>query len=167
MKMQIIKLNDDNLKRSTQLNNKTNQFNLVTKRLTEVEMKSFIENDKKIAYCIKLNDKFGDSGIISLILLSKSENIVNIDNWLMSCRVFKRGLESAFMNYLVKHLISESYEHLHASYIPSKKNKFVENLFDGLGFQKLSSDKNGIKKYHLVLNNYNDQDHEIEVKFEG
>ena len=167
MKMQIIKLNDDNLKRSTQLNNKTNQFNLVTKRLTEVEMKSFIENDKKFAYCIKLNDKFGDSGIISLILLSISENIVNIDNWLMSCRVFKRGLESAFMNYLVKHLISESYEHLYATYIPSKKNKFVENLFDGLGFQKLSNDKNGTKKYHLVLNNYNDQDHEIEVKFEG
>ncbi|MDD3413737.1 MAG: HAD-IIIC family phosphatase [Lachnospiraceae bacterium] len=133
-------VNDENIQRITQLINKTNQFNLTTKRLSIEEVKHYAEDHHSIAFCGQLFDKYGDNGIVSVILGTVIEEVLEIDIWLMSCRVFKRDLELAMFDELVKMCQNRGVKKIRGFYSRTKKNTLVENFFESIGFKQVDQD---------------------------
>ena len=90
------------IQRITQLSNKSNQFNVTTKRYTTAEMEEVFASDEYIRLYGKLTDKFGDNGVVSVVIGKKDGNVLNVELWLMSCRVLKRDMELAMLDTLVE-----------------------------------------------------------------
>ena len=132
----------ENLERIHSLINKTNQFNLTTKRYTDTEVDVVKNSKDKIGIYGKLKDKFGDNGLITVLAgsLDQRNSTFTIDMWCMSCRVFKRDMEFYFFNELMKKMEALGVKKVIGMYIQSKKNKIVESLYDDLGFTQQSSD---------------------------
>lgn len=126
------------LERITQLINKTNQFNLTTKRYTTAEVEAISRNPGFITLYGRLADRFGDNGLVSVLIGCVADNSVELDLWLMSCRVLNREMELAMFDALVEHCQARGIRRIMGVYIPSKKNSMVANLYAGLGFTRLS-----------------------------
>jgi len=154
MEALIKPFDEESLPRITQLANKTNQFNLTTQRYSVQEMTAFMQSDSHIAIYGRLKDKFGDNGIVSVILGEEKETEIFITLWLMSCRVFKRQLERAMFSELIRHAEERNAVKLIGKYIPSKKNGLVRELYKELGFTCTSEDENGISHWELLLAGY-------------
>ncbi|MET6991022.1 HAD-IIIC family phosphatase [Sediminicola arcticus] len=128
------------ISRIAQLTQRSNQFNLRTKRYTEDDIRNFINSNQHLTYAIKLKDKFGDYGLISLVILEKKKDkSYFIDTWIMSCRVLKRGVEAFVINKIIDDLAKEKTTLLTGEYIPSKKNSLVANLLEELGLEEQST----------------------------
>lgn len=128
--------------RITQLTNKSNQFNLTTKRYTQSEMEAAAASAERIRLCGRLSDKFGDNGIVSVVIGEKRGKALHIELWLMSCRVLKRGMEYAMLNRLVEEAGKAGITEIFGYYYPTKKNAMVKELFGDFGFTKLSETEN-------------------------
>ncbi len=137
------------MKRFAQLINKSNQFNLRTKRYSEEELTAMREDpDVKLIY-VELKDKFSEYGIISCIILKREGEDCFIDTWLMSCRVLKRGVESLAYDAIYESAKSWGCTRLVGEYIPTKKNKMVENFYPDLGFREYEDGR-----FELRLSDY-------------
>ena len=131
-----------NLARVTQLINKTNQFNTTTVRRTEHEIDALMADPSTIGLQFRLIDKFGDNGIVSVIILTPQAdraNALEIVTWVMSCRVFGRQLEDEVMNIVVDAARQRKVERLCGQIIPTKKNSVIRELFANLGFARLDT----------------------------
>ncbi len=150
IKVEIHPLNENEITRVAQLCTKTNQFNLTSIRYTFSDIKKMYSDTKYMIYTVYMKDKYGDSGLVSVIILHKqSTTAFNIDLFLMSCRVMGRKLEQIIINELINAYCSEI-ETFKSLYIRTNKNKPVENLYENLGFNLL--EENDIqKKYQLIL----------------
>jgi len=137
--------------RVTQLVNKTNQFNLTTKRYTQAEIEKISKDPDKYIFVVYSSDKYGDYGLISIVILIEEHNDVIIDSFLMSCRVMGRKLENVIINEIAACFMGR--DKLTGEYIPTAKNLPVEKLYDRLGF-KVISDHDGHKQYELDLTKY-------------
>lgn len=137
--------------RITQLTNKSNQFNLTTKRYTQAEMETVASSPDYIRLCGRLTDKFGDNGIVSVVIGEKRGAELHIDLWLMSCRVLKRGMEYAMINRLVEEARKAGIETIFGYYYPTKKNAMVKELYGDFGFAKISEDENGNTVWELKV----------------
>ena len=146
--------------RIAQLTNKTNQFNLTTRRFTRAEIESMAADSRYITLYGRLNDKFGDNGLISVIIGERRNDAIHVILWLMSCRVLKRGMEQAMLDALVKHCTG--CKKIIGCYIPTKKNKLVENLYKSFGFTKIE-DKDGTTVWELPIDGYTPKNKFIEV----
>jgi FkbH-like protein len=124
------------LDRIAQLTNKTNQFNLTTRRYTLAEIECAAADPNVITLYGKLTDRFGDNGLVSVILARKQGTELDIDLWLMSCRVLKRTMEHAMLDALVAHARNLGVTRLRGTYIPTAKNGMVADLYPTLGFQQ-------------------------------
>lgn len=133
MKCEIQHFNNENLSRIVQLINKTNQFNLTTKRYTSEEVIQFMELTNSFGRCFKLKDKFGDNGIVSVLMADIQGYVLNINLWVMSCRVFKRELEKTIFDEIVGWCKQNHILKIRGYYYPTAKNKIVENLYSELG----------------------------------
>jgi len=125
------------LGRVTQLFNKTNQFNTTTRRYTAEEVANFAAAAETMTLQFRLLDKYGDNGIVSAMILrpdSKQPEVFEIDNWVMSCRVFGRQLEFEAMNIAVEQARRRGMKALRATYIPTPKNGVISELYPSLGF---------------------------------
>ena len=122
------------IKRFSQLINKSNQFNLRTIRYTEEEILCMKEDPGIKLIYVDLKDRFSEYGIISCIILKKTGNECFIDTWLMSCRVLKRGVELLAFDAVHKAAVSWGCDRIRGEYIPTKKNKMVEKFYPELGF---------------------------------
>jgi FkbH-like protein len=134
------------LVRVTQLFNKTNQFNTTTKRYTAEEVASFAAAEEMVTLQFRLLDKFGDNGLVSAMILRpdpKLPEVFEIDNWVMSCRVFGRQLEFEAMNIAVEQARRRGIRALRADYIPTLKNGVISELYPSLGFSPLSNETGG------------------------
>ena len=140
----IHRMRDTELERVVQLINKTNQFNVTTKRYTQAEVEEIAADPNNAIYVVYSSDKYGDSGLISVIILIGSEVDVRIDTFLMSCRVMGRKLEDVILNELA----AKYQRKMIGEFIPTAKNAPVRELFDRLGFSQVSDD-NGHKVYEL------------------
>jgi FkbH-like protein len=121
--------------RVAQLTQRSNQFNLRTIRYSEEEIAKISEAHDYITFTFTLEDKFGQHGLICIIILKIQDNdSVFIDSWIMSCRVLKRGMENFTLNYLVEFLKVKGYKHIIGEYLPTKKNGIVQNHYQELGF---------------------------------
>ncbi|MGJ3252725.1 MAG: HAD-IIIC family phosphatase [Elainellaceae cyanobacterium] len=139
MEMAIAPIDPVSLPRATQLINKSNQFNLTTRRYTEAQVKQMSEDPEVLCFQIRLKDDFGDNGLISVLIakpiLIDSERTLHIDTWLMSCRVLGRQLEQEVLNILVQQAQQRGYYLLHGEYIRTAKNGMVEDHYSRLGFE--------------------------------
>jgi FkbH-like protein len=124
-----------NIPRIAQLTQRSNQFNLRTIRYTEEDI-LHLANDKNYQnFVFTLSDKFGENGIICIIVLEKqNQETLFINTWLMSCRVLKRGMEYFTLNTIVNFARENGFRNIIGEYIPSVKNKIVGNHFVNLGF---------------------------------
>jgi len=124
--------------RLAQLSQRTNQFNLTTRRYNEAEIQSFINSDAYEVYSLQLIDKFGDNGIVGLVIVEKEGVAWRIDTFLLSCRVMGRTVETAFLRYIVEQVRQASVEYILGEYIPTKKNMVVKDFLQQHGFERIS-----------------------------
>jgi len=126
---------DFSLPRVAQLTQRSNQFNLRTKRYTEAEVDRMRKSEDFITLTFDLQDKFGDYGLIGLVILEKwKETTAFIDTWIMSCRVLKRGMEEFIVNGMAKEARNLGVQRLIGEYLPTAKNKMVKDLYLQMGF---------------------------------
>lgn len=147
----IHRMRPNELERVTQLCGKTNQFNMTAKRYIQAEIEQISANPDNEIYVAYSSDKYGDNGLISVIILIGEETDVRIDTFLMSCRVMGRKLEDVIINELAAHCSDK--RKIIGEFIPTAKNTPVKALYDRLGF-RLISDNNGHKIYELIVNDY-------------
>ncbi|MBQ6415355.1 MAG: HAD-IIIC family phosphatase [Butyrivibrio sp.] len=152
--------------RIAQLTNKSNQFNLTTKRCTQDDIEKTAADDSNITLYGRLKDKFGDNGIVSLVIGNiRSDAELHIDLWLMSCRVLKRDMEFAMMDALVEKARERGIKTIYGYYYPTAKNKMVKEFYDIQGFDLVSEDADGNKTYKLdISKDYENKNKVISVK---
>ena len=135
--------------RVSQLSNKSNQFNLTTKRYTIENIKSIAENDEYITLYGKLLDKFGDNGIVSLAIGKINDDELDLELFLMSCRVLKRDMEYLMLDEIVNACKKRNINRIVARYLKTEKNAMVKNLLSDFGFDKLNENENGDSEWEL------------------
>lgn len=141
----------DEQERVVQLINKTNQFNLTTKRYTQSNIETISKDSNSVIIVGYLKDSYGDSGLVSVLIAKKQEDCVMIDSLLMSCRVMGRKLEELHIDSLISALPDDCI--VEGVCIPTAKNMPVQGLYDRLGFD-LVSDSDGIKVYNIGAGKY-------------
>ena len=151
------------LDRIAQLINKTNQFNLTTRRYTYAEVEEISGNPDYVGIYGRLADVFGDNGLISVLIGRRDGRALHIDLWLMSCRVLKRGAELAMLDALMEHAAALGVDTVFGYYYPTAKNKMVEDHYRQLGFALESSDAGGAPVWSLKAAGYLPRNHHIEV----
>jgi FkbH-like protein len=132
----VVKAFDDfSVPRVAQLTQRSNQFNLRTVRYTEAEIERMRKSNEFITLSFQLEDKFGDYGLIGLVILKKLEKATAfVDTWIMSCRVLKRGMEEFIVNQMTKEARRLGIEILIGEYLPTAKNRMVKDVYSQVGF---------------------------------
>jgi FkbH-like protein len=120
--------------RIAQLINKSNQFNLTTRRYTESEVAALQSDPEVLTIQARLRDRFGDNGMISVIICRKAQGAWAIDSWLMSCRVLGREVEALLLQEIVRIASAEGANKLVGEFIPTSKNELVRDHYKKLGF---------------------------------
>jgi FkbH-like protein len=150
--------------RISQLTNKSNQFNLTTKRFSVDDIEAAADAEDTITVYGRLKDKFGDNGIVSLAVGRIKGDEAHIELWLMSCRVLKRDMEFAMMDSFVKMAKERGVKTIYGYYYPTAKNKMVKDFYTLQGFEKISEDSDGNAVYKLnVSEDYTDKNRYIHV----
>ena len=129
--------------RIAQLTNKSNQFNLTTKRFTQAQIEEAAADPNLITLYGKLEDKFGDNGVVSVVIAEKDGKRAHISLWLMSCRVLKREMEAAMMDELIRRCREAEIDTVLGYYYPTAKNGMVKEFYSQFGFVKISEDGEG------------------------
>ncbi len=140
MSMSVEPVTDLNIERTTQLVNKSNQFNLTTRRYSLAEVRQISTSPEWRTRTFSLRDQLGDNGLISVLLLSRRGKDLVIDTWVMSCRVLQRGVEQFVRNELVELCRAERCNRLLGTFMPTAKNGMVSDLYGRLGFSMSGSD---------------------------
>ena len=153
MVARIIPIESTSLERSVQLINRSNQFNLTTRRRSAAEVLALLKDEAWITLTVSLTDRFGDNGLISVVLAHVCEDKLEIDTWLMSCRVLKRGVESILLNVLCRLASQRQLKAIHGEYIPTPKNGLVRQHYADLGFTQNGHGDNGQTFWQLKLPN--------------
>ena len=146
MVLHVVPVDDFNIGRIAQMTQKTNQFNLTTHRMTEQDIRDDVKEGWNI-YCISVKDKFGDNGITGALFITPDNHI---DNLLLSCRILGKGIEQAFLSYVLNTLHRNGADKFTASYIPSKKNMQTADFYERFGFI-LTNDTEDGKSYVLEM----------------
>lgn len=155
--------NKFNTPRVAQLSQRSNQFNLRTVRYTEADIEALGQDPDVIDLSFTLEDKFGDNGLIAVIIMKKQdEETLFIDTWFMSCRVLKRGMEDFTLNTMVEAAREKGYKRIVGEYLPTPKNKMVENHYPSLGFQKLEGTPTA--QYVIDVEQYQPRENYIKTK---
>ena len=128
MEIHIESLNALNLPRITQLTQKTNQFNLTTRRYTDEQVLHLV-NQGGLVWCARVVDRFGDNGITALCMVRIHNDKAEIDTFLLSCRVIGRTVETAFLYWILNYLRQQGIKKVRGQYVPSQKNAQVEDLY--------------------------------------
>lgn len=156
------------LSRISQLTNKSNQFNLTTKRYSQTEIEEAASDPMRITLYGKLEDKFGDNGVVSVVIGKRQEDTLHIDLWLMSCRVLKRDMEYAMMDELVNKCRQARMTRIIGYYYPTAKNGMVKEFYALQGFTKISEDESGNTVWeYLIPSVYNKKNKVIKVNGES
>ena len=140
-------------KRITQLINKTNQFNVMTRRYTEPQIEAMESSAAHYTLQVTVRDRFGDNGMIGVVICEKSDHEWTIDSWLMSCRVLNRRVEEAVCNRLARDAVAAGAKRVIGRYQATERNEIVADLFARLGFARSGVD-DGVEHWVLDLLDY-------------
>lgn len=149
MKMEMVNP-AENLERLVQLVNKTNQFNLTTKRYSTEEMQEVLVDTQKRVFLFRSSDRFGDNGIVSAAIVDVRKEAPIVEELVMSCRVMGKNLEYAIVEAIEDSLQEEGFEKLQGIYIPTVKNAPVAKLYDQLGYVVVAESEEG-KTYEIEI----------------
>lgn len=151
MKAQIGAFDPAYFSRIAQLTNKSNQFNLTTHRYSQSEIEQIAADPQYLTLCGRLEDKFGDNGVVSIVIGRKEKAVLQIELWLMSCRVLKRDMEYAMMDTLVKQCRDCGIRQIYGYFYPTAKNAMVKDFYALQGFEKLEEDVDGNAKWSFRI----------------
>ncbi len=149
-------------KRIAQLISKSNQFNLTTRRYSEAEIAAMQSNSEVFTIQARLEDIFGDNGMISAVICRQTGRCWEVDTWIMSCRVLGRRVEETLLQYLVEQARSRGITEIIGRYIPTAKNGLVRDHFSRLGFIQTAS-QNGETSWQLAIAGYGDKNLPLKV----
>lgn len=164
MTAEVAPITDLTLERSTQLINKSNQFNLTTIRRSTAEVLALSRDPRWLTRTVSLTDRFGDNGLISVLLAKIEGDRLEIDTWLMSCRVLKRNVEQLLLNEICRVALDHGLGRVGGRYVPTGKNGLVENHYIGLGFNLVERSTDGQCRYELDLTNFTLRETFIQVR---
>lgn len=139
------------LERITQIINKCNQFNVTTRRYTMTEIENIRSRENFITLYGRLVDKFGDNGLISIVIGEIRGNELHIELWVMSCRVLKRGMEDAMFDQLAATAQTQSITTIYGYYYPTNKNGMTSGLFEQMGFVNVERSDTGATKWRFDI----------------
>lgn len=154
MKAEIQNFVSAYMSRIAQLTNKSNQFNLTTKRYSQSEIEVIADNSDYITLYGRLSDKFGDNGVVSVVIGKidgEKKKELHIELWLMSCRVLKRNMEYAMMDVLVEKVQEAGIEKMIGYYYPTAKNGMVKDFYAMQGFTKVCEDRSGGTVWEYII----------------
>lgn len=154
-KIDIMLVDDSNVDRAFQLLQKTNQFNLTTKRHSIDLMKKMIVDERYQVYICKMSDRFGDNGLSCVVIVDNLSDVPVLDSFAMSCRVMGRFLEDSILDAVEEICLKSGKKRLGASFVPTKKNKPVEMFFERNGYAVTDNFESGEKKYLVDLSKRN------------
>ena len=129
-------------------------MNVCTTRYTQAQIEAIKENPNKSYISLSVKDKFGDSGLTGVAIVSYADGKGKIDDFLMSCRLMGRNIEFSFVDYMMSFLKEHGCRTVESQYIPTQKNKPVSYFFEKCGFPVVF-EKEGEKKYALAISDYN------------
>lgn len=137
--------------RVSQITLRTNQFNLTTMRLQPTDIEALIADPDAQVLAIRARDRFGDNGTVGTMIVRRTGVTAQIENFLLSCRVFSRGIEQACLSAVLAHLRDDGCESVAAAYRPTAKNATVKDLYTRYGFDVVADDPNGVVTYKHAL----------------
>lgn len=151
-----------NVERLTQLVNKTNQFNLTTKRYTQSELQQVLGDEKKRVYLYDVKDCFGDNGVVAAVIVDLSGEVPEVEEFVMSCRIMGKNIEAAIIEDVEQDLQSAGYDKLKGSYIPTAKNKPVAQLYERLGYRIITEKPEGKVEFLVEFSAAPKREHFVE-----
>ncbi len=151
MTARVAPIDRQTLERSAQLVNKSNQFNLTTRRCSAAEVRSRMESPEWITLTVALSDRFGDNGLISVLMARIEDGELHIDTWVMSCRVLKRSVEHFMLNALCAVSRNKGLRAIHGDYIPTTRNELVRGHYREMGFENVRGTADGRTLWTLRL----------------
>ena len=151
MEFTISAVSPANIVRIAQMTQKTNQFNLTTKRYVESQIDGIAQTGGWV-HCLSVKDKFGDNGItaVSIVTFENPATAV-MDSYLLSCRILGRGIETAYLQEILNRLHQNGVTTIKATFLPTAKNKQVESFYETLGFTLVAQNEQGEKQYQLQM----------------
>lgn len=153
------------MSRISQLTNKSNQFNLTTKRYSQAEIEEVAKDGKHITLYGRLTDRFGDNGVVSVVIGAIKQDELHMELWIMSCRVLKRDMEFAMMDVVVKKAGEMGIKKIVGYYYPTAKNSMVKDFYQVQGFDKISCDEEGNTVWEYIIpNSYKNKQDVIRVE---
>ena len=154
MKAEIQRFIPAYMSRIAQLTNKSNQFNLTTKRYSQSEIEEIAASSDYITLYGRLSDKFGDNGVVSVVIGrigGEQKDVLHIELWLMSCRVLKRNMEYAMMDVLMEQAQKAGIKKIMGYYYPTAKNGMVKDFYAMQGFTKIHEDMSGNTLWEYII----------------
>jgi FkbH-like protein len=152
MKVTFSAVDAKRLQRAAQLTQKTNQFNATTRRYTETGLLRLTDDPKWLVIAVRVEDRFGDNGFVGLMLGQLKEGLLDIDTFLLSCRVIGRTIETAMLAYLCQEARQRGLQEIAGRIVNSAKNTPVRDVFERHGFQKVSTGSAEESSWRLHLN---------------
>jgi FkbH-like protein len=149
MRIEVARFDPFHLPRIAQLMQRSNQFNLTTRRLSEAECAALMNDPSAIPLYATLADRLGDHGLISIVILHPHDGELVIRDWLMSCRVLSRGVEQFLMNTVFEHARRLGLARVTGEFIPTSKNAMVREFFAQFNFARLGEDSDGRTRWGL------------------
>ena len=164
MQAQITNVGETNLPRVVQLIAKTNQFNLTTKRYSFLDVSNLIQDQSYGMFCLNLKDRFGEHGLVSVLGYRQRDGMLDVDLWLMSCRVIGRSVEKVMMDHLIEVAQTLSVSTIRGQYLRTQKNSLVEDLYIRLGFQPGENLNDDVRSYDLDVSRWSQNNVHIKVE---
>jgi FkbH-like protein len=163
MTLSIAPFDDAGRKRIAQLISKSNQFNLTTRRYSEAEIASLQSRPDTMTIQARLEDIFGDNGMISAVICRQTGQRLEVDSWIMSCRVLGRCVEEAILQYMVEQARLKGITEIVGRYIPTARNGLVRDHFAKLGFERIEEQPGGETIWRLAMAGYCDKELPLKV----
>jgi FkbH-like protein len=147
--------------------NKSNQYNLTTRRYTDSEVAEAERDPQVFTLQVRLTDIFGDNGMISVLICRRGEpGAWEIDTWVMSCRVLGRKVEHMVLREMLQHASAAGVHKLYGTYRPTDRNKLVVDHYPKLGFSKIS-EESGLSRWELTVASANTESAPMKIVSEG
>ena len=154
IKVNIVYANESNIARIAQLTQKTNQFNLTTRRYQEEDIKKFSESEDYFVCCIQVEDKFGDYGTTGVVIAKKNKEEWVIDSFLLSCRILGKEIEKVLLGFVIDKAREDGAKDIMGEFIPTKKNEAANDFYKNSGFKIVEKGEKEIWGFD-VENKYN------------
>jgi len=152
MRTDVSPFTEADLPRIAQLLGKTSQFNLTTRRHSAAALEAFARDPDCVHMSFRLSDRFTDHGLVALVIGFERGGILDVDTWLMSCRVIGRTLEESVLQELCRAAVDQGCATLEGTYVPSPKNELVRDLYRRLGFDQLDENEGTTRwRYDLAV----------------